>query len=70
MAAVLYTGIARGHRGNPAAGLRVETMYGVPVLLSGLSALVLTKAEEELINNNHKEMISNIQRLLPRTPPL
>ena len=68
MAAVLHTGIARGHRGNPAAGLRVETTYGLPVLLSGISALVLTKAEEELINNNHKEMISNIQRLLPRTP--
>ena len=68
MAAVLHVGLARGHRGNPAAGLRVETTYGLPVLLSGLSALVLTKADEDLINNSHKEMISNIQRLLPRTP--
>ena len=68
MAAVLHAGIARGHRGNPAAGLRVETTYGLPVLLSGLSALVLTKGDEDLIDRNHKEMISNIQRLLPRTP--
>ena len=68
MAAVLHVGLACGHRGNPAAGLRVETTYGLPVLLSGLSALVLTKADEDLINNHHKEMISNIQRLLPRTP--
>ena len=68
MSAVLHVFLARGHRGNPAAGLRVETTYGLPVLLSGLSALVLTKADEDLINNHHKEMISNIQRLLPRTP--
>ena len=68
MAAVLHAGIARGHRGNPAAGLRVETTYGLPVLLGGLSALVLTKTDEDLIERNHKEMISNIQRLLPRTP--
>ena len=40
---VLPTGLARGHRGNPAASLRVEKLYGCPVLLSGLAALVLSK---------------------------
>ena len=60
MGSVLHAGIAPGHRGNPAAG--------IPVLLSGLSALVLTKGDEDRIDKNHKETISNIQRLFPRTP--
>ena len=48
LGAVLHAGLARGHRGNPQAGLRVEQLYGVPVLLSGLAPLVLTKTEENL----------------------
>ena len=68
LGAVLHTGIARGHRGNPAASLHVVQLYGVPVLLSGVSTLVLTKADETLIEQHHKEIIRNIQRLRPCTP--
>ena len=68
LGAVLHTGVARGHRGNPAASLRVVRTYGTPVLLSGLAPLVLTKAEETMIELHHKETISNVQRLLPCTP--
>ena len=68
LGAVLHTGVARGHRGNPAASLRVEQLYGVPVLLSGLAPLVLTEAEENTIEQHHKETIANLQRLFPRTP--
>ena len=39
---VLHTGMARGHRGNPAASLRVDKLYAIPVLLSGIARLVLT----------------------------
>ena len=66
--AVLHAGLARSHRGNPAAGLHLEMLYGVPVLLSGLAALILSKSEEDCINQHYKKTISNIQRLLPRTP--
>ena len=66
--AVLHTGMARGHRGNPAAGLHVERICGTPVLLSGLGPLVLTKADVHVINQHHKEVIANLQRLLPKTP--
>ena len=51
LGAVLHTGMARGHRGNPAASLGVEQLYGLPVLLSGLATLVLTKKEEEQIES-------------------
>ena len=68
LGAVLHAGVARGHRGNPAASLRVVQIYGTPVLLSGLASLVLSKSEENLIEQHHKEIILNIQRLLPCTP--
>ena len=68
LGAVLHTGMARGHRGNPAASLRVEQLYGDPVLLSGLAPLVLSKKEEDFIDKHHKDIIMNLQRLLPCTP--
>ena len=68
LGAVLHAGLARGHRGNPGAGLRVEQLYGVPVLLSGLAPLLLSKVEENMIEQHHKQILMNIQRLLPRTP--
>ena len=66
--AVLFSGMARGHRGNPAASLHVDQVYGVPVLLSGLGPLVFSKPDLSLVNQHHKEIISNLQRLLPSTP--
>ena len=68
LGAVLHTGMARGHRGNPAASLAVEQLFGLPVLISGLATLVLTKKEEGLIEQHHKETIRNLQRLLHGTP--
>ena len=53
---------------NPIAGLRLEQLYGVPVLLSGMGALVLSRKELALINNHHKEAIQNLLRLKPGTP--
>ena len=66
--ALLHSGMARGHRGNPAASLHVDEVYGIPVLLSGLGPLVLSKTECSMISQHHKEIISNLQRLLPLTP--
>ena len=66
--AVLHSGMARGHRGNPAASLHVDQVYGIPVLLSGLGPLVLSKPEFNIVSQHHKEITSNLQRLLPCTP--
>ena len=68
LGAVLHTGMARGHRGNPAASLHVEQVYGAPVFLSGLPALVLSKPEQSMISQHSKETMSNLHRLLPCTP--
>ena len=51
---VLHTGVAKGHHGNPAASIRVNQIYGLPVLMSGLGALVLSKSEKDILNQHHK----------------
>ena len=66
--AVLPTGMALGHRGNPAASLRLERLYGCPVLLSGLSALVLSCLETSVIHHHHKVNLQRLQRLHQATP--
>ena len=66
--AVLPAGLAKGHRGNPAASLQVECLYGSPVLLSGLSALVLSKAEINILTHHYKVSLERLQRLHKATP--
>ena len=68
VAAVLHIGAARNHRGNPIAGLKLERVYGFPVLMSGLGALILKKSELAAINKHHKLTINNLLRLPTRTP--
>ena len=53
--ALLSSGLARGHRANPAASLRVERLYGVPVLLSGLGTMVFTPTELAILIGNFKK---------------
>ena len=63
-----YAGLARGHRGNPYASLRVEAVYGLPVLLSGLATLVLSSKEEKLLDKQYKVYIQRLLRLHQATP--
>ena len=66
--AVLPLGLARGHRGNPAAVLQIHCVYALPVLLSGLSSLVLRSDETNLITRYTREVIERLQKLQRRTP--
>ena len=66
--ALLPAGLALHHHGHPAARLRVERMYGVPVLLSGLAALVLSKHEQNIIYECHKNSLMRLMKLHDRTP--
>ena len=60
----LSTGLARAHRANPAACVRVVSMYGTPV-----ASLVMNKTEIQMIETQHKKMFQNVQKLLQLTPP-
>ena len=53
--AVFPVGLASRHHGNPAASLRLEHLYGVPALLSGLGTIILKKYEISLVENHHKK---------------
>ena len=68
LAGVLHTGMARGHRGNPASSLHIDKLYAVPVLLSGLATLVLTEIEIRMIDQHQKETIRCLLRLQHNTP--
>ena len=65
---LLHAGLGKGHRGNPAASLRVEAVYGIPVLLSGLASLVLTTKEEKMLDQLYKVHIQRLLRLHQATP--
>ena len=52
LGAVLFTGAAKSHRGNPAASLRVHELYCSSVLLSGLATLVLSKVEIGILDQH------------------
>ena len=66
--AVLPAGMAYHHKGNPAASLRIERLFGTPVMLSGLSALVLSKSEISVLDHHHKVHLQRLQKLHRGTP--
>ena len=65
---LLPAGLAVHHHTNPAARLRTERLYAVPVLLSGLGALVLSKPELNAVYDCHKNTLSRLMRLHDKTP--
>ena len=68
LGAVLFTGAAHSHRGNLAGVTKVEKLYALPVLLSGVASLVLTKKEENIIDHQYTTSLSNLIKCLPNTP--
>ena len=68
LGSILSAGLARGHRGSPAAALRVHQLFCTPVLMSGLASLVLTKAELKINDSHYQTTIQNPQRLHLKTP--
>ena len=68
LAAVMHTGLAKSHRSNPASSVKIESLYAVPVLLSGLAALVLSKKEVNMIDQHYLDTICKLLRLYKNTP--
>ena len=66
--ATLSTGLARGHRANPASSIRVLNLYSTPVLLSGLAALVLLPSEINIVHQHHKITLLRLMKLHDDTP--
>ena len=65
---LLQFGAARYRRANPKISIHLERLYGCPVLLSGVPALVLTKVEIGVIQRHHRQTLCRMQKLSPTTP--
>ena len=68
LGATLSSGVAQKNRANPLVGLRLENVYGSPVLLSGVASLVLARSETSMIDKHLKDTYLNIQKLHKKTP--
>ena len=68
LGATLSSGVAQKSRVNPLVSIRLEKVYGSPVLLSGVASLFLLSSEISLIDRHLKSTYQNIQKLLPKTP--
>ena len=66
--ATLASGLARGHRANPASSIRVLNLYSTPVLLSGLASLVLLPSEINMVHQYHKTTLQRLLKLHADTP--
>ena len=65
---LLPAGIALHHGGNPTASLRLDNVYCLPVLLSGLASLLLTKTEVKKVSHYYKINLTRLMKLSDRTP--
>ena len=65
---ILSIGLSRSHKGNPAASIRVEKIYGLPVLLSGTPSLSLKTNEVNILNQHYKTKLQQLQKLYDKTP--
>ena len=68
MQSILHCGLAKAHRGNPTASLRLERSYGAPVLLSGVASLVLSGSELSVLHQQYKTCVRQLLRLPITTP--
>jgi hypothetical protein len=68
LGATLSSGLAQKSRANPLVGLRLETVYGSPVLMSGVASLVLSGTEISMLSKHLKETYLHIQKLHAKTP--
>ena len=54
---VISCGLARNHRGNPAASLRVESSYSAPKLFSSLASLFLSPSDLQVLTRHRRQTL-------------
>ena len=66
---VLPAGLAKKHNANPAASLRVQNVYALSVLLSGLASIPLTNPDIAILEKHYKNMLLRCIMKLPEKCP-
>ena len=65
---LLPAGLSRKKNVNPAAAIRVENIYALPCLLSGVGSLVLSTPEIGILNDHYKNTLQMLMKLVDKTP--
>ena len=65
---LLPAGLSRKRNANPAAAIRIENIYALPSLLSGVGSLVLSTEELRIMNNHYKNTLQMLVKLHDKTP--
>ena len=60
---ILPAGLALKNNGNIAAGLHLDRVFAVPVMLSGMNSLVLSKYERDTLNRSHRNVNQIVKNL-------
>ena len=68
LAQILRMGMAKRHRANQLASQRAETIFSKPVLYSGMSSLLLSKSEADILAKHVNLTTENLLKLHPKTP--
>ena len=68
MFSILPIGLGKKHRGNPSVSIIAHSIYCLPVLFSGLSALTLKSTEIDILDQYIKTTLERLQKLRVRTP--
>ena len=68
LGAIISCGFARRQRTNPAATLRILSMHGTSVLMSGLGSLVLSSHEIYIVDQQFKRTLQNLLKLSVNSP--
>ena len=67
LGATISSGIAQKSRANPLVGLRLENVYGTPVLMSGVASLVLSGSERAILDKHLNDTYLQIQKIHKKT---
>ena len=65
---LLPSGVALRHNASPSSCLKVEKLYALPVLLSGLGSLVLSAVEVKTLHSHYKNTLRSLLKL-PKDVP-
>ena len=65
---LLPAGLARNQNANIAAAIKVESIYALPVLLSGVAPLNLSDQDIAILHAHHRKTLLNLQKLPRNTP--
>ena len=67
---VLPCGLAKKHNTNPSASLRIQSLYALPVLMSGVASVNLLQSEINILSRHFRKTLRLLMKLPEKTPDI